>query len=646
LFQSWFCTWMGDWLARRELHVAVQARDQPFRKPEPQRPTSRGPGKRREDYGDQGITLEYIHRKRQELEHQRKERDDYVAYLQAAFGGGDARPGQAEESTRVSMSALNLEPGATLRRSIEAVTHGHSRLLPPAAASRTPGTRIPAPPEPIGGGSRPINLPSLGSSRIPIPRAAWDRQASAASTPRQTQLEAGDEEESLELADSLQDPGPLASQGSERMLAEPRRQADDRAGPAPPQGVAPAFRGSAGRPPAALSFKAPGGLVRWRPAPAAAPVQRPPASPLVTAASHPAAPGPAPLPEPEAELLPSAKEVVKPTEMNSRLKSIGSAGHSSGTCSPCCFFPQGCCMSGQSCEFCHEDHFEASLRRSRGPRGPLGGAVPTISAPQRNCARQAAPPSASPAPTPPQRRRESSSSGSDLGPPPDDPGTPPTPPPASRPGSAPRYRPPVETPQSVRSNSSEPVRRLNRPGSAVGGSRPGSARGAPRPGPKPGRGKAPGKPPLPGPRGKAARVFGTAAAEDMSRKPKAKARSRSQIPRSQQAPSSPEVTRVPVRADAPGNEVIAVGLQALEEVESQLEASLKRLDFAQRQSPGMPHLQEANFARRSFLNVAKEIDLLSSIARLDGLLAAVSREPEGENNRKAPKRRASKPSVK
>jgi len=85
--------------------------------------------------------------------------------------------------------------------------------------------------------------------------------------------------------------------------------------------------------------------------------------------------------------------------------------------------------------------------------------------------------------------------------------------------------------------------------------------------------------------------------------------------------------------------VIAVGLQALEEVESQLEASLKRLDFAQRQSPGMPHLQEANFARRSFLNAGQEVDLLSSIARLDGLLAAVSRD---KPKRKPPKSRGSK----
>jgi hypothetical protein len=38
------------------------------------------------------------------------------------------------------------------------------------------------------------------------------------------------------------------------------------------------------------------------------------------------------------------------------LPSIGSSGHSDGTCKRCCFFPKGRCNNGYDCQFCHFAH--------------------------------------------------------------------------------------------------------------------------------------------------------------------------------------------------------------------------------------------------------------------------------------------------
>eukprot|EP00746_Dinoflagellata_sp_MGD_P090143 gnl/MRDRNA2_/MRDRNA2_35571_c0_seq1.p1 gnl/MRDRNA2_/MRDRNA2_35571_c0~~gnl/MRDRNA2_/MRDRNA2_35571_c0_seq1.p1 ORF type:complete len:314 (+),score=59.85 gnl/MRDRNA2_/MRDRNA2_35571_c0_seq1:63-1004(+) len=43
-------------------------------------------------------------------------------------------------------------------------------------------------------------------------------------------------------------------------------------------------------------------------------------------------------------------------EVAAQLPSLGSAGHSDGTCKRCCFFPKGRCSSGADCEFCHFEH--------------------------------------------------------------------------------------------------------------------------------------------------------------------------------------------------------------------------------------------------------------------------------------------------
>lgn len=60
-----------------------------------------------------------------------------------------------------------------------------------------------------------------------------------------------------------------------------------------------------------------------------------------------------------------------PSRKNSRtiteglFPSVGSAGHFSGECSRCCFFPKGRCQNGADCNFCHFDH-DVQPRRKRG----------------------------------------------------------------------------------------------------------------------------------------------------------------------------------------------------------------------------------------------------------------------------------------
>lgn len=60
----------------------------------------------------------------------------------------------------------------------------------------------------------------------------------------------------------------------------------------------------------------------------------------------------------------SNASTVEPETMRELLPSLGSAGHFTAECQPCCFFPKGRCSNGQDCNFCHFDH-EARPRRSK-----------------------------------------------------------------------------------------------------------------------------------------------------------------------------------------------------------------------------------------------------------------------------------------
>jgi len=62
--------------------------------------------------------------------------------------------------------------------------------------------------------------------------------------------------------------------------------------------------------------------------------------------------------------------------------SRGSAGHVTGSCRRCCFFPRGRCMNGYDCSFCHYEHDKPRRRhrsRREAPKPPtahaLGGGV-------------------------------------------------------------------------------------------------------------------------------------------------------------------------------------------------------------------------------------------------------------------------------
>jgi len=50
------------------------------------------------------------------------------------------------------------------------------------------------------------------------------------------------------------------------------------------------------------------------------------------------------------------------------LPSLGSVGHSDGSCKRCAFFPKGRCQNGENCEHCHFDHVGRKRLRTRKPR--------------------------------------------------------------------------------------------------------------------------------------------------------------------------------------------------------------------------------------------------------------------------------------
>jgi len=59
--------------------------------------------------------------------------------------------------------------------------------------------------------------------------------------------------------------------------------------------------------------------------------------------------------------------------------SLGSAGHSTGTCRRCCFFPRGRCANGYSCEFCHYEH-DRRKRKNRSKKRTAWIAPPPVTA--------------------------------------------------------------------------------------------------------------------------------------------------------------------------------------------------------------------------------------------------------------------------
>lgn len=60
------------------------------------------------------------------------------------------------------------------------------------------------------------------------------------------------------------------------------------------------------------------------------------------------------------------------------LPSIGSVGHSDGSCKRCAFFPKGRCQNGENCEHCHFDHVGRKRLRTRKPRSLQKMEVPPL----------------------------------------------------------------------------------------------------------------------------------------------------------------------------------------------------------------------------------------------------------------------------
>mmetsp|Transcript_54307 Transcript_54307/g.126446 ORF Transcript_54307/g.126446 Transcript_54307/m.126446 type:complete len:480 (-) Transcript_54307:183-1622(-) len=59
--------------------------------------------------------------------------------------------------------------------------------------------------------------------------------------------------------------------------------------------------------------------------------------------------------QPASSQLRSPEDAPKPPP-GAQHPSVGSAGHSTGCCKRCCFFPRGRCANGYECEFCHYEH--------------------------------------------------------------------------------------------------------------------------------------------------------------------------------------------------------------------------------------------------------------------------------------------------
>jgi hypothetical protein len=59
----------------------------------------------------------------------------------------------------------------------------------------------------------------------------------------------------------------------------------------------------------------------------------------------------------------------KPFVPGSELPSVGSAGHSDGSCKRCAFFPKGRCLNGVDCTHCHFDHIPRQRLRKKFQKG-------------------------------------------------------------------------------------------------------------------------------------------------------------------------------------------------------------------------------------------------------------------------------------
>jgi hypothetical protein len=55
----------------------------------------------------------------------------------------------------------------------------------------------------------------------------------------------------------------------------------------------------------------------------------------------------------------------------SKLPSIGSANHFTGTCDRCCFHPKGRCLNGYDCQHCHFDHEKRKRKNKKKTKGKL-----------------------------------------------------------------------------------------------------------------------------------------------------------------------------------------------------------------------------------------------------------------------------------
>jgi len=67
----------------------------------------------------------------------------------------------------------------------------------------------------------------------------------------------------------------------------------------------------------------------------------------------------------------SEASIAAPENIGELVPSVGSAGHFTGNCSRCCFFPKGRCNNGKNCSFCHFDHDRRPRRSKRGGKNKV-----------------------------------------------------------------------------------------------------------------------------------------------------------------------------------------------------------------------------------------------------------------------------------
>ncbi|CAJ1396991.1 unnamed protein product [Effrenium voratum] len=88
--------------------------------------------------------------------------------------------------------------------------------------------------------------------------------------------------------------------------------------------------------------------------------------------------------EGDAELQTPSGTVTTSAELGHELPSLGSAGHATGDCKRCCFYPKGRCQNGYECRFCHFDHDKRKrVKKSgegHGPEMPANLMPPTPNA--------------------------------------------------------------------------------------------------------------------------------------------------------------------------------------------------------------------------------------------------------------------------